>query len=97
MSIVSITHAVHFSNQEALRRRAAVVAQARVNVHETMGRKNNCKLDLFSMYFIRNIKEIHLAFKNSEKLRTQALTKIFLFSFPISLPGPFHLSESFLL
>ena len=69
MSIVSITRAVHFSNQQALRRQAArgVVAQARVNVYETMGRKNNSKLNLFSMYFVRNKEEIHLSVKNSEK------------------------------
>ena len=67
MSIVSFTHAVHFSNQEALRRRAAVVAQARVNVHETMGRKNKCKLNFFSIHFGWNNEEIPLSFKNSEK------------------------------
>ena len=69
MSIVSITRAVHFSNQQALRMQAArgVVAQPRVNVYETMGRKNNSKLNLFSMYFVRNKQEIHLSFKNSEK------------------------------
>ena len=44
-----------------------VVAQVRVNVHETMGRKSNCKLNFFSMYFVWNNKEIHLSFKNSEK------------------------------
>ena len=42
-----------------------MVAQARVNVHETMGRKNNCKLNFFSMYFVRNNEEIYLSFKNS--------------------------------
>ena len=31
------------------------------------------KLNFFSMYFVRNNEEIHLSFKNSEKLRTQAL------------------------
>ena len=36
-----------------------MVAQARVNVHETMGRKNNCKLNFFLMYLIWNNKEIH--------------------------------------
>ena len=46
---------------------------ARVNVHETMGRKNNCKLNFFSMYFARNNEEIHFSFKTSEKKRTQAL------------------------
>ena len=50
-----------------------MVAQARVNVHETMGRKNNCKLNFFSMYFVRNNEEIHLSFKNSE---TQALSEL---------------------
>ena len=67
MSIVSVTHAVHFSNQEALRSGQPVVAQARVNGYETMGRKNNCKLNLLSMYLVRNNEEIHLSFKNKEK------------------------------
>ena len=40
---------------------------------ETMGRKNNCKLNFFSMAFVRNIKEINFSFKNSEKQWTQAL------------------------
>ena len=40
-----------------------MVAQARVNVHETRGRKSN----FFSMYFVRNNEEVHLSFKNSEK------------------------------
>ena len=48
-----------------------MVAQAKVNVHETMGRKNNLKLNFFSMYFARNNEEIHfllkISFKNSEK------------------------------
>ena len=44
-----------------------MVAQARVNDYETTGRKNNCKLNFFLMYFIRNNEEIHLSFKNSEK------------------------------
>ena len=44
-----------------------MVAQERINVRETVGRKNNCKLNFFSMYFVRNNKEIHLSFKNSEK------------------------------
>ena len=38
------------------------------------GRKNNCKLNLFSMYFVQNNKEIYLSFKNSEKQQTQALS-----------------------
>ena len=37
-----------------------MVAQERINVHETVGRKN-----FFSMYFVRNSEEIHLSFKNS--------------------------------
>ena len=57
----------NFSKQEVLRRRAALVAQVRVNVHETMGRKDNCKLNFFSMYFGRNNEETHFSFKNSEK------------------------------
>ena len=44
-----------------------MVALERVNVCEAVGRKNNCKLNSFSMYFICNNKEIHLSFKNSEK------------------------------
>ena len=51
-----------------------MVALERLNVRETVGRKNNCKLNLFSMYFVQNNEEIHLFFKNSEKKRTQALT-----------------------
>ena len=51
-----------------------MVAQARVNVHETMERKNNCKLNFFSISFVRNNEEIHFSFKISEKLRTQALS-----------------------
>ena len=51
-----------------------MVAQGRINVRETVGRKNNCKLNFFSMYFVQNNEEIHLFFKNSEKKRTQALT-----------------------
>ena len=42
-----------------------MVAQERINVCETVGRKNNCKLNFFSMYFVQNIEEIHLSFKNS--------------------------------
>ena len=64
MSIVLITHAVNFSTQEVSRRQ---VAHGRINVCETMGRKNNCKLNFFSMYFVQNNEEIHLSFKNSEK------------------------------
>ena len=41
MSIVSITHAVHFLNQEVLRRRGARGSSSESNVHETMGRKSN--------------------------------------------------------
>ena len=41
-----------------------VVAQERINVHETVGRK---KLNFFSMYFVRINEEISLSFKNSEK------------------------------
>ena len=55
-----------------------MVAQARVNAHEMMGRKNNCKLNFFSMYVFRNNEEIHLPFKNSEKQRTQALRRVVL-------------------
>ena len=44
-----------------------MVALERINVSETVRRKNNSKLKFFSMYFIRNNEEIHLSFKNSEK------------------------------
>ena len=37
------------------------------DVRETVGRRNNRKLNLFSMHFVRNNEEIHLPFKNSEK------------------------------
>ena len=53
-----------------------MVAQERINVRETVGRKNNCKLNIFSMYFVRTNEEIHLYFKNSEKQRTQALNNV---------------------
>ena len=42
-----------------------MVAQERINVCETVGRKNNRKLNIFSAYFIRNKEEIHLSFNNS--------------------------------
>ena len=50
-----------------------MVALERINFRETVGRKNNCNLNFFSMYFVRNNEEIHLSFKNSEKWWTQAL------------------------
>ena len=43
-----------------------MVAQERINVRETVGTKNNCKLNFFSLYFVRTNEEIHLSFKNSE-------------------------------
>ena len=36
-----------------------MVALERINVRETVGRKNNGKLNFFSMYFVQNNKEIH--------------------------------------
>ena len=43
-----------------------MVAQERINVCETVVRKNNCKLNFFSMYVVRNNKEVYLSFnKNS--------------------------------
>ena len=50
-----------------------MVALERKYVRETVGRKNNCKLNFFSMYFVRNNEEMHLSFKNSGKYRPQAL------------------------
>ena len=35
-----------------------MVALERINVRENVGRKNNCKLNFFSMYFVRNNEEI---------------------------------------
>ena len=35
-----------------------MVALERINVHETVGRKSNCKLNFFSMYFVRKNEEI---------------------------------------
>ena len=50
-----------------------MAAQARMNAHVTMGRKNKCKLNFFSMCFVQNNEDIHFSSKNSEKWRTQAL------------------------
>ena len=44
-----------------------MVVPERRNLRETEGRKNDCKLNLFSMYFVGNKEEIHLSFKNGEK------------------------------
>ena len=44
-----------------------MVAKVRVTVYETMGRKNNGKLNFFSVYFDWNNEEIHFSFKDSEK------------------------------
>ena len=66
-----------------------MVAQERINVRETVGRKSNCKLNFFSMYFVQTNKEIHLSFKNSEKYWTQALknmSKISIFGTKLKRP-----------
>ena len=42
-----------------------MVALERINVREIVRRKSNCKLNFFSMYFVRKNEEIHLSFKNS--------------------------------
>ena len=55
----------YFFKQEVLRRQV-VHGSSRVNIHETMRRKNNCKLNFFSIFFVWNNKEIHFYFKNSE-------------------------------
>ena len=44
-----------------------MVAQEKINVYETMGRKNNCKLNFFAKYFVRINQKAHCSFKNSEK------------------------------
>ena len=66
-SIVSITHTVIFSRQEVSRRRVARGSPGENKSSWNSGKKNNCKLNFFSMYFVRNKEEIHLSFKNSEK------------------------------
>ena len=43
-----------------------MVAQERINVRETVRRKNNCKVNFFLMYFVRTKEEIHLPFKKVE-------------------------------
>ena len=66
-SIVSITQTVTFSRQEVSMRRVARGSPGENKCSGNSGKKNNCKLNFFSMYFIRNKEEIHLSFKNSEK------------------------------
>ena len=44
-----------------------MVALEIINARKTVGRKLNCKLNFFPMYFVRNNEEVHLSFKNSEK------------------------------
>ena len=55
----------YFFKQEVLRRQV-VHGSSRVNIHETMRRKNKCKLNFFSIFFVWNNEEIHFSFKNSE-------------------------------
>ena len=62
---LSRLHIVIFSKLEISRRQVARGSPERTNVHETVGRKSNCKLNFFSMYFVRNNEEIHLSFKNN--------------------------------
>ena len=45
-----------------------MIAQERINVRETVGKRNNCKVNFFSIYFVRTKEEIHLSFKNSERI-----------------------------
>ena len=66
MSSVSITHTIFFFKTRSSEGGQHMVAQARMNVHQTMGRRNNYELNFFSMYFDRNNEETHY-FKNSEK------------------------------
>ena len=61
-SIVSITHTVIFSTQEVSRTRREYIF-----VKQWEEKQLNCKLNFFSMYFVRNKEEIHLSFKNREK------------------------------
>ena len=42
------------------------------------------KLNFFSMYFVRANEKIHLSFENSQKERTQALSKISKFEFLVT-------------
>ena len=67
-SIVWITHAVIFSQQEVSRRRVARGSPGENKCSWNCGeKKNNCKLNFFSVCFIQNNEETHLSFKNSEK------------------------------
>ena len=43
-----------------------MVAQERINICETVGRKNNCKLNFFSMYFVQSQVKVSLDGKFSE-------------------------------
>ena len=47
-----------------------MVAQEGINVRETVGRKNNYKVNFFSMYIVRTKEEMHLSFKNSGQERS---------------------------
>ena len=52
-----------------------MVARDRITVRETVGRKNNCKVNFFSKYFVRTNEEIYLSFKNSEKIADTSFKK----------------------
>ena len=55
-----------------------MVAQERINAHETVGRKKNCKLNFFSMYFVWNNEEMHLSYsENSEKIADTSFQKTY--------------------
>ena len=45
-----------------------MVALERINARERVGRKSNCKLNFFSMYFFPNSEEIHLSFNSFKEL-----------------------------
>ena len=49
-----------------------MVALERINVHETVGRKSNCKLNFFSMYLFEKTK-IYICLLKIVKNREQKL------------------------
>ena len=57
-----------------------MIAQERINVRETVGKRNNCKVNFFSIYFVRTKEEIHLSFKNSERIYMYIYIYIYIYT-----------------
>ena len=64
MCILVCTWFVLFTSLCALFIWTSVNVTSIVSITHTAGRKNNFKLNFFSICFVRNNKEIHLSFKN---------------------------------